>query len=90
MSVIEVDIIVPSSPADREALFESIKEISNSMTRAEGERDYQKESFEALEKKYNIKAKHLRRMTVDYHKDQFDKKASEHDQYADLYEAIVK
>lgn len=89
MTVEAVDIIIPSSPADREALFESIKQISNSMTRAEGEKEYQKEAIDALEEKYNIKAKYLRRMASDYHKDQFDKKANEHDQYAKLYETII-
>lgn len=84
------DIIIPSSPADREDLFSVIKEISNSKTRVEAEAEYQKEAIAALEEKYAIKAKHLRRMAQDYHKDQFDKKASEHDQYTELYEAIVK
>ena len=86
----DAEIIIPSNPADREELFKVIKEISNSKTRAEAETDYQKEAISALEEKFAIKAKYIRRMAADYHKDQFDEKASEHDQYAELYEAIVK
>lgn len=86
----QIEIIIPSSPADQEELFKAIKEISASMTRVDGEKEYQKESYEALEEKFQIKAKYLRRLAADYHKDQFDKKASEHDEYARLYETIIK
>lgn len=90
MSIDSVDIIIPSSPADRDALFDSIKEIHNSMTRADSEKEYQKESIDALAEKYGIKSTYIRRMAVDYHKNQFDKKSNEHDQYANLYETIIK
>lgn len=84
------DIIVPSSPVDQDAIFSVIKEISNSMTRAEGEKDYQKEAINELSEKYNIDKKYFRRMASDYHKDQFDQKAAEADSYEQLYETIVK
>lgn len=89
MSKVDTDIIVPSSPADREAIFAVIKEMSNSRTRIEAEQDYQREALKELEEKYEIKAKYLRRMLTDYHKQQFDDKVAEADAYSELYDAIV-
>ena len=90
MSVNEsVDIVVPSSPADREAIFAVIKECSNSLTRSEAENDYRKDAIKELGKKYDIKPKYLSRMLKEFHKDLFEKKAEEQDAFGDLYEAIV-
>lgn len=84
-----VDIVIPSSPADRKAIADGIKEISNSMTRIEGERTYIKESIDALKDKYSVDAKYLRRMAKDYHKDQFEAVTEEDAQYSDLFETIM-
>lgn len=84
------NIIIPSNPTDQKALLDGIKELSNSMTRAESEREYQKESVKALAEKYEIDAKFIRRMATDYHKDQFDTKSEEFDDYTTLYETIIK
>ncbi len=84
------NIIIPSNPTDQKALLDGIKELSNSMTRAESERDYQKESIKELAEKYQIDAKFIRRMAVDYHKDTFDTKTEEFDDYTSLYETIIK
>lgn len=84
-----VDIVIPSSPADRKAIADGIKEISNSMTRIEGERTYIKESFDALADKYGVDKKYLRRMARDFHKDQFETVTEEDAQYSDLFEVIM-
>lgn len=84
-----VDIVIPSSPADRKAIADGIKEISNSMTRIEGERTYIKESFDALSEKFGVDKKYLRRMAKDFHKDQFETVTQEDAQYSDLFEAIL-
>jgi len=85
----QVEIIIPSSPADRKALFAGIKEIDNSMTRVQGEKDFQREAIEKLAEKFDIDKKYVRRMANDYHKDTFDKKVSEQEQYQGLYEAVM-
>lgn len=85
-----VDIVVPSSPADREAIFKVIQELSNSLTRSESENDYRKEAIKELEAKYNIKGKYLNRMLKEYHRDLFEKKSEEQDAFGDLYEAIIQ
>jgi hypothetical protein len=84
-----VEIVIPSSPVDRKAVADGIKEISNSLTRIEGERTYIKESIDALSEKYNLDKKYLRRMARDYHKDQFEVVTEEDAQYSDLFEVIM-
>lgn len=91
MSVQEsVDIVIPSSPADLEAIFLVMKELSNSMTRSESENDYRKEAVKELSKKYDIPAKYLNRMLKEYHRDLFEKKSDEQDAFGELYEAVIK
>jgi len=85
-----VEIVIPSSPVDRKVVADGIKEISNSMTRIEGERTYIKESIDALHEKFNIDKKYLRRMARDYHKDQFEVVTEEDAQYSDLFEVIMQ
>jgi len=89
MSVESTEIIVPSSPADIADIFKVIKEVSDSKTRVKGETDFQKETLAALAKKYNIDVKYLKQMANDYHKDNFDKKSNEFDNYQHLYETVV-
>lgn len=84
-----VDIVIPSSPADREAIFAVIKELSNSLTRQESEVDYRKEALKELSEKYEIDKKYLRQLLVDFHKDRFEEKSDERVQYEGLYEAII-
>lgn len=90
MSIEQVDIVIPSSPTDREDIFKVIKEMSNAKTRIESENEYIKEALGELEEKYGIKAKWFRQMLNDYHKDQFDKKVAEKDAYSELYEAVIQ
>lgn len=84
-----VEIVVPSSPADREAIFAVIKEMSNSLTRQESEVDYRKDAIADLSEKYEIDKKYIRQLLVDFHKDRFEEKSDERVQYESLYEAIV-
>lgn len=84
------DIIVPTTQKDLKAINAVMEEVSNSMTRMESEKDYQKEAFDELQEKYGIKAKHFRRMASDYHKDQFDKKVGEMEDYQSLYESVFE
>lgn len=84
----EVEIVIPSSPADRKALADGIKEMSNAMFRMEGEKAYIDESIKALKDKFSIDAKYLRKLLTDFHKDQFDKVVDEAEQYGDLYDAV--
>jgi hypothetical protein len=39
---------IPSSPTDRKAILDCMKELSASMTRTEGEREFQREAIKEL------------------------------------------
>jgi Trm5-related predicted tRNA methylase len=84
------EVIIPSSPADNEAIYKVMKEISNSKVREQGEKDYQGEAIKDLSEQFGIKSKHLRRMARDYHKNQYDEKVSEEEMYQQLYESIFE
>lgn len=84
------DIIVPSTKEDLKAIYGVIKEISDSKTRQESENDYQKEAYQELEDKYNIKSKHFRRMAKDFHKDQYNKNMADVEDYQQLYESVFE
>lgn len=85
-----VEIIVPSSPADREDIFKVIKDLSDSLTRTESESEYRKDALKALSEKYGIERKYFGRLLTEYHKDLHEKKSDEQQQFEDLYDAIVK
>lgn len=87
---ISIDIVIPSSPADRKEIKDALEQLSASMARAEGERDYQKETYKMLSEKFGIEAKYLRRAARDYHKNQFEEKVAENGSYEDFYEIILK
>lgn len=86
----EVEIVIPSSPADRKAIADVMKDMSNAMARAEGEQTYISEAIKGLKDKYNIDAKYLRRLLTDFHKDQKDKVIDETEQYSDLFDAVFR
>lgn len=84
------DIVIPSNPADLKKLKEVIEEISNSMARQDGERDYQKEAIDDLSKQFEIDKKYIRQMARDHHKDTFEKKVDEQENYQQLYESVME
>ena len=63
--------VMPSSEADRKHIQDVIKEISSSKTRAEAERDFQKEAIADLSKKFNIPKSLLRQYANIYHKSNY-------------------
>ena len=81
-------IIIPSSPADRQAIKGAMSEISNAYTRMESEREFIKEALADLEDKVGIKAKYLRKMSKIYHKQNLIELTSEMEDLEGLYEAI--
>ena len=62
-----------SSPADRKAIFDCIKEISGSMTRIDDERQFIRDAINNICDSMKISKKTFRRMAKAYHKQNFDK-----------------
>lgn len=81
---------LPTSPKDRKVIFDAIEQMSHSMTREQGEKDYRKETIDKLSKDYEIPKKFLTNAVKDYNKDQFKKRAGEQEEYSEFYEEIVE
>lgn len=78
-----------SNPTDREKLFKVIKEIDNSMTRVDAERDYQKEAIEAISEELELEKKYVRKVARIYHRQNYSLVQQENDEVGQLYETIV-
>jgi len=81
---------IPSSPTDRKAILECMKEISSSMTRTEGEREFVREAIKEICEKYQLSKKTFRRMAKVYHKQNFSLELEEHEEFETMYETITK
>lgn len=90
MSIKQVSVNALSNPADREKLFKVIQECSNSMTRVDGEKDFVKESIDAISKDLQLPKKLVARLVKVYHKQNYDEEIATHEQFEQIYETVVK
>lgn len=90
MAIKQMSINAISNPADREKLFKVIQECSNSMTRADAEKDFVKESIDAISKELQLPKKLVARLTKVYHKQNYDEEVATHEQFEQIYETVVK
>ena len=81
--------MIPSSPADRKAIYDALKEISNSMTRIEAERDLIREAIGNTCENFNLNKKTFRRMAKVYHKQNFNQEKEEHEEFEAMYSVIT-
>ena len=89
MSVIQTsEIIMPSDPESIKAIQDACKEISASMTRAEGERDFQKEAIAELAEKTEIPKKFIAKIAKLFHRQNRQEVEAEQDATVDLYDKI--
>lgn len=78
-----------SNPADRKAINQALQEISDSLTRIEGERDFIKEAIADTCEKFELDKKIFRKMVKVFHKSTFNEEVAEHEQFEVLYETIT-
>jgi hypothetical protein len=83
------NVIIPSSPEDRAKVQAAIREISNAMTRMEGERDFIKESLAMLQEDFELPKKYMRKVAVTYHKQNLNKVKEEFSDMEDIYAAVA-
>ena len=83
-------MLMLSNDLDRKKVFECMKEISNSMTRMDAERDFQKEAAIALADDVDIDKKYIGALAKIYHKQNFAQFQQQKEEIEDLYESIVK
>jgi hypothetical protein len=79
-----------SNPADRKAVRDALREISSSLTRIEGERDYIKECIKTVAEKYEIPKKTLRKMAKVWHNQNYNKEQEEFEEFETLYETVTE
>ena len=78
-----------SNPADREKLLASIKEMSNSMTRVDAEKDFQKDIIDKVNDDLGLEKKYVRKLAAIYHRQNFTTVQQEQEELQELYEAIT-
>jgi hypothetical protein len=90
MAIQQVSVNQISNPADREKLLKVIRECSDSMTRAQGEKDYIREAIADISKQLQLPKKLVSKMVKVYYKQNYDEEVAVHDQFETLYETVVK
>ena len=82
-------VVIPSSPEDKNKVNNSIKEISNSLTRIEAERSLINEILADLQDEFELPKKYMRRLAKVYHKQNLNEVKTETEELEDLYNEII-
>jgi hypothetical protein len=80
---------LPQDPAARKAIKKCLEELSASMTRIDGERDFIKEAINNICEEYEMSKKTFRRLAKVYHKQNFSREVAEHEEFENMYEQIT-
>jgi hypothetical protein len=75
---------------DRKKIKGLLEELSNSMTRQEGEREFQREAIKAAAENSGIDKKLLRKLSRIYHKQSFTEEQQTNEELTQLYESVVQ
>lgn len=82
--------VMPSSPADRKHIMDVMGEISASKTRAEAERDFQKEAIGELFQKFKIPKRLLNRFAKAFHRSAFTEELAVDEDFEAMVEILAK
>lgn len=74
---------------DKKKILECLKEISDSYTRQEAEKDLIKEILQRLQDDFEIPKKLSRKLAKAYHKRNFAEEVAQQNDFVDAYESIV-
>ena len=80
---------IPQDPQRREAIRKVLIELSGSLTRIEGERDYIKETITKVCEEMELNKKTFRKLVKTYHKQNFSKEVADNDEFETMYELIT-
>lgn len=78
------------SQEEKDRLLKAIKEMSNSLARAEGEREYVSEATKKISDDVKLSKKLVSKLVKVYHKQNFEEEIAIHNEFEDLYKALVK
>ena len=79
---------LPNDPHAKKAIKDAMVEISNSMTRIDGERDFIKEAVNNICEEYELGKKTFRKLVRAYHKQNFSAEVAEHEEFEAMYEEL--
>ena len=80
---------LPSDPAARKVIKKCMDELSASMSRIDGERDFTKEAINNICEEYEMSKKTFRKLAKVYHKQNFSKEVAEHEEFETMYEQLT-
>ena len=80
---------LPSDPAARKAIKKCMDELSASMARTEGEREFLKEAINNICEEYEMSKKTFRKLAKVYHKQNFSKEVAENEEFETMYEQLT-
>jgi len=79
-----------SNVKDRKAVYDCVKQISDSMARIEAERDFIKNAVNDICEEQELSKKIFRKMVKVYHKQNFQQEVQHHEEFETLYETITQ
>lgn len=89
MSIVQTtEFIAPSDAVTIKAIKDLCIELSASMTRAAGERDFQSEAIKELSKSTEVPAKYLKKIAKIFHNSNRDAVEAEGESTVELYDKI--
>jgi hypothetical protein len=80
---------IPSNPADRKKIEQAMQEISNSLTRAEAERDLIKDIIKTVCEEHELDKKIFRRLAKVYHRRNFNEEVADDEAFVTAYQLIT-
>lgn len=86
-----VKVVNPENLTDeqRAQLLAAVKEVSNSLARAEGEKDYVREAKKKIAEDLKLPKKLVNKLIKVYHKQSFDADVEEQKQFETLYTKLT-
>ena len=75
---------------DKAKVLGCLQEISNSLTRIEGERDHIKEILQKMQDEHEIPKKLSRKLARTYHKRNFEEEVAQQNDFVEVYESVAK
>lgn len=89
MSIVQTSqITLPSDPETLKTIKDAMFEISASMSRVEGEKEFQKEAIADLAEKTDIPKKYLSKMASLYHRNNRSEVEGDMEATGELYDAV--
>jgi dihydrodipicolinate synthase/N-acetylneuraminate lyase len=83
-------LVVSLSQEQKDRLLKAVKEMSNSLARAEGEREYVSEATKKISDDVKLSKKLVSKLVKTFHKQNFEEEVAINNEFEDLYKSLVK